>query len=236
MTDFNFAGVVLTDSPEVLATEGAYAKIPFIIGDQEDEGTLFSLAVSNLSTTADLVSYLKTIFFYDATVSQIQELVDSYSEDPSAGSPYNTGILNEIYPQYKRIASLFGDIVFILTRRAFLSVANTVNPDVPNWSYLASYDYGTPILGTFHASDILTAYGITPGFASQSIQKYYISFINSLDPNQGTSGVPTWPQWSEGNELLHFLALSNGLITDDFRNESYTVLVGQGLQNTPFRI
>jgi carboxylesterase type B len=63
-------GVVLTDSPDVLAQNGQYAKVPFIVGDQEDEGTLFSLVQSNISTTAQLVDYLKTIFFYDATVEQ----------------------------------------------------------------------------------------------------------------------------------------------------------------------
>lgn len=220
-------GVVLTASPEVLAQDGLYAQVPFIVGDQEDEGTLFSLSQSNISTTAQLVDYLKTIFFYDATVEQIQDLVALYPDDPSAGSPYNTGILNEIYPQFKRIASLLGDISFILTRRQLLNAAIAVFPDIPTWSYLASYDYGTPILGTFHASDILTTYGITPGFASASIQSYYISFFNTMDPNEGTTGLLSWPQWSEGNELLHFLAATNALVKDDFRNEAYDYLVGQ---------
>ena len=182
------------------------AKVPFIVGDQEDEGTLFSLVQSNISTTAELVDYLKAIYFYDATIEQIQELVALYPDDPAAGSPYNTGVLNEIYPQYKRIASLLGDLSFILTRRLFLNIASTVYPDVPTWSYLASYDYGTPILGTFHASDIPVVYGETPNFASESVQKYYISFFNTMDPNQGTTGLPDWPQWSQGGQLLHFEA------------------------------
>jgi carboxylesterase type B len=222
-----FTGVILTESPDILAEQGHFAKIPFIIGDQEDEGTLFSLVQYNISTTADLVNYLKTIFFYDATVQQVQGLVDTYSTKPADGSPYNTGLLNEIYPQYKRVASLLGDIVFILTRRIFLNVTSTVFPGLPTWSYLASYDYGTPVLGTFHASDILTTYGITPTFASMSIQKYYISFFNTMDPNNGTTGLPAWPQWSGGNELLHFLAASNGLIKDDFRSESSAYIAKQ---------
>jgi carboxylesterase type B len=31
-------GTVLTASPDVLVKNGQYAKVPFIIGDQEDEG------------------------------------------------------------------------------------------------------------------------------------------------------------------------------------------------------
>jgi hypothetical protein len=88
---------------------------------------------------------------------------------------------------------LLGDLVFILTRRVFLNLASSVHPSIPPWSYLASYDYGTPVLGTFHASDILTTYGIIPTFASASIQKYYISFFNTMDPNEGTTGLLNWP-------------------------------------------
>ena len=33
-------GTALTDSPEVLVEQGKYAKVPFIVGDQEDEGTI----------------------------------------------------------------------------------------------------------------------------------------------------------------------------------------------------
>ena len=217
-------GVVLTASPEILAENGQFAKVPFIIGDQEDEGTLFSLVQYNITTTAELVNYLSTIYFHDATVAQIEALVAIYPEDPSAGSPFNTGALNEIYPQYKRIAALLGDLSFTLTRRIFLSIASQVHSDVPSWSYLASYDYGTPILGTFHASDILTTYGITPGIPSTTIQNYYISFFNTMNPNEGTIGEILWPQWSESQELLHFLAASNELLADDFRSESYNYI------------
>jgi carboxylesterase type B len=218
-------GTALTLSPDILAQNGQFASVPFIIGDQEDEGTLFSLSQSNLSTTADVVNYLKTIFFYDADISVVQGLVDNYPDDPSAGSPFNTGALNDIYPQFKRLAALLGDIVFTLTRRIFLAIASSVHPSVPSWSYLASYDYGTPVLGTFHASDILQVYGITPDFASTTIQSYYISFFNTMDPNDGTTGLPNWPQWSQGNNLMHFEATSNGLLADDFRNASYQYLL-----------
>jgi carboxylesterase type B len=44
-------GKVLTKSPEALLATGKYAKVPFIIGDQEDEGTLFALFQSNITTT-----------------------------------------------------------------------------------------------------------------------------------------------------------------------------------------
>jgi carboxylesterase type B len=62
-------GVVLAASPEVLLAAGNITRIPFIIGDQEDEGTLFSLEQTNISTTADIENYLSTLFFPNASAA-----------------------------------------------------------------------------------------------------------------------------------------------------------------------
>ncbi|RAL63540.1 hypothetical protein DID88_003584 [Monilinia fructigena] len=51
-------GKALTQSPDVLLSSGAWAKVPFIIGDQEDEGTIFALFQSNISTTAQTYNLL----------------------------------------------------------------------------------------------------------------------------------------------------------------------------------
>lgn len=133
-------GIVLPDSPEVLAASGRYAAVPMIIGDQEDEGTLFALFQPNITTNKELAEYLETIFFQDATTAQIAGLLDTYPDDLGiSGSPFRTGLLNNLYPQYKRLAAILGDLVFTLTRRGFLYSTGAVNPDVPSWSYLSSY-------------------------------------------------------------------------------------------------
>jgi hypothetical protein len=40
--------------------------------------------------------------------------------DPSQGSPYGTGEANQVSPQWKRLASIQGDLVFQATRRCLL--------------------------------------------------------------------------------------------------------------------
>jgi carboxylesterase type B len=221
-------GVVLPDSPDILAKSGQYAAVPMIIGDQEDEGTLFSLFQTNLTTQNDLINYLSEVFFHDATKAQVAELVATYSPVLSEGSPFRTGVLNNPYPQFKRLAAILGDLVFTLTRRLFLEGTSAVNPNVPSWSYLASYDYGTAVLGTFHGSDLLQVfYGILPNYASKSIQSYYISFLYTMDPNNGTSSeFPKWPQWKEKKQLMNFYNAFSTLITDDFRSDSAAWLNG----------
>ncbi|CAI6332262.1 unnamed protein product [Periconia digitata] len=217
-------GKILTASPDALVAAGKYAKVPFIVGDQEDEGTLFGLFTPNLTTTADVTDYLATVFFPDAPKTTLASLVASYSTITEYGSPFRTSLLNNWYPQFKRVSALIGDITFTLTRRIFLETAQAVNPDVPSWSYLSVYNYGTPILGTFHGSDILQVFnGILPNNARASIRGYYYSFIHDLDPNKG-SNLPEWPRWSTSQELMTFGANSNSLQKDDFRPAPYNVL------------
>lgn len=217
-------GKALTQSPDLLIEAGKYAKVPFIVGDQEDEGTLFALFTSNISTTAQLSQYFKDIYFPDADKSIIDELIGTYQTITDDGSPFRTLILNNWYPQFKRIAAILGDLTFTLTRRVFLEATSALNPDVPSWSYLASYDYGTPILGTFHGSDLLQVfYGTLPNNAAKSIRGYYLSFIYDLDPNSNND-FDNWPQWSQGQKLVQFNANSNSLISDDFRKDSYDFL------------
>jgi hypothetical protein len=47
-------------SGDVATRRGDFAKVPAIIGDQEDEGTIFALALSNVTTTDALVKYVST--------------------------------------------------------------------------------------------------------------------------------------------------------------------------------
>ncbi len=231
-------GKVLTESPDALAKAGKYAAVPMIIGDQEDEGTLFALFTSNITSTDKIVNYLSDLYFHDATKAQLRAFVDTYSEWVWDGSPFGTGIFNEIYPGFKRMAAILGDIVFTLTRRIFLQDATSNHPNVPVWSYLASYDHGTPIMGTFHASDILQVfYGLLPNYASKSIQSYYANFVYNLDPNNASGGTSqkskiaeTWPQWTNADRtLINFFADSNGFLKDDFRDDAAQFLAA----NTP---
>ena len=218
-------GKALTMSPELLIASGKYAKVPFIIGNQEDEGTLFSLFQSNISTTDQLSTYFQDLFFHSASKATIDALIKTYPETIFDGSPFRSGILNNIYPQFKRMAAILGDLTFILTRRSFMNIANTVAPTVPSWAYMSSYNVGLPILGTFHASDLLQVFfGVLPNYASVATRSYYLSFVNHMDPNTN-SGFKDWPRWSVGKKLMNFYPLTAWTIDDDFRSDSYDFIV-----------
>ncbi|KAN0075057.1 Alpha/Beta hydrolase fold [Elaphomyces granulatus] len=215
-------GKVLVDSPEVLVQSGKYAAVPLIIGDQEDEGTIFSFPQTNVSNTPSLVEYLSS--WYDGpTKSELQVLVETYEESLSAGSPFRTGSAGEVYPGFKRLSAIIGDILFTLARRAMLYDALKAHPSVPIWSYESSYDHGTPVLGTFHGSELPAFFGAPQSFASQANFYYYTNFAYSLDPNESGSDNKYlyWPKWTEEKQLLHLLRDNMSLLTDNFRWKNY---------------
>lgn len=218
-------GKTLTESPDQLASKGKYASVPFIIGDQEDEGTIFALYQQNLTTTEHIVDYLESLYYFNASRQQISDLVATYEDDKENGSPFRTGDENNWYPQFKRLSAIIGDLEFTLTRRSFLNLASKAKPNVPSWSYLSSYGHNLPFLGTFHGSDILQLfYGIQPSNSSQSLHAYYLSFIYDQDPNSRSALYMHWPQWSESQSLMNFFDDHAALLPDTFRQEAYEVL------------
>ncbi|PNS20017.1 Secreted lipase [Sphaceloma murrayae] len=218
------ANSFFSTSPDLAVASGAFAKVPIICGDQEDEGTLFSLTTSNISNTAQLTTYLQS-YFPVSGHDLVPGLVATYPDLQSAGSPFRSGILNVIYPEFKRLAAILGDVTFTLTRRSYLS---RISSQVPVWSYLDSHLAGTPVLGTFHASDVLEVYFELPNAVpATTYQTYYHSFINFLDPNVITTRAPliNWPRYSNQNpQLLQLQTFTNNLLKDDFRQASFNYI------------
>jgi carboxylesterase type B len=210
-------------SPEIATQNGNYAKVPLISGDQEDEGPLFSLVQDNITTTQQLIDYFASAY-PDTPKSLVASVVATYPDDITAGSPFRTGIFNNIYPQYKRLAAILGDAVFNLRRRQLLY---TVSSTVPSWSYLDSHLYGTAVLGTFHGSDLLSIFFSAGGVTTQKTYlDYYTSFINFLDPNALGSATPliNWPQYNTTKPtLLNLQAAGNTLLPDTYRSSSFQV-------------
>lgn len=189
------------------------------------QGTVFSIFQANITTEDALVSYLNGVIFPGATREEIAALVNTYQYNGGAdGSPFGTGTMNQAYPQFKRLAAILGDVAFILMRRAFLNMLPT---SMTAWAFQASWERGTPILGSFHTSDLPHAFYGTDE-ASRAMQDRYIAFTTSLDPNNGLSapaGYGTfWPKWQKSQQLLEFGPNSTRLVPDDFRATSFNYI------------
>ncbi|KAF9464209.1 carotenoid ester lipase precursor [Collybia nuda] len=197
-------GVFLSDNPQKLVQQGKVANIPFITGDCDDEGTLFSLSTLNITTETELKTYVKNTFLPGVSDADINKLTSLYPQDITQGSPYDTGIFNALTPQFKRIASFQGDGVFQAPRRFFLEHRSGKQN---TWAFLSKRLKALPV----HASDILNVYG------GGEMTDYLIRFATTLDPN-GKSGLQ-WPKYTTSSpKLLTFL---DGLIPQIITQDTY---------------
>ncbi|PBK67236.1 alpha/beta-hydrolase [Armillaria solidipes] len=206
-------GVLFSDNPQRLVEQGKIANVPIVSGDCDDEGTLFSLASLNVTTNAEVATYLKTVIFPNISDQDLNTLLELYPANPLEGSPYGTGILNVLTPQFKRIASFQGDAVFQAPRRFFLQ---NLSGKQNIWAFLNKRLKLVPILGSFHASDILNVY------FGGDMADYLIRFVATSNPS-GSTGIQ-WPQWTTKSPNL--LTFNDGLsppltITQDtFRSDA----------------
>ncbi|PWY65057.1 cholinesterase [Aspergillus eucalypticola CBS 122712] len=230
-------GKVVTASPEEAASTGAYAKVPFIVGNPEDDGSAVVLNLTNITTQKDVGDYLRNYYFLDASEEQIDELVSIYNDDDEYGAPFHTPSSNSLYPQSKRLAAILGDVTVLQTRRFILSYNQENRPDNGAWSFISSIFKGIPFLGTFHGSELYIREvndmlvqnfpDLFTGDAERvmsSIWSYYLSFITYQDPNKSNPTVQ-WPQWGEGKNLMHFGRDEDDIIVDDFRANATSFIV-----------
>ncbi|KAI9454054.1 Alpha/Beta hydrolase protein [Lactarius psammicola] len=203
-------GVFLTDLPQKLVQQGKIARVPFVAGECDDEGTLFSLSQANVTTDVDLRAYLKQFYLINVTDAQVDQVLTLYPQDVTQGSPFDTGTENALTPEFKRIASLLGDFVFQAPRRFLL---NNTSGKQNTWSYLSKRLKSLPILGSAHASDIPIIYG------GQDLTDYLIHFATTLNPNGGSS--PQWPKYTTSSPQL--LTLLDGAVPTNITLDTYRV-------------
>lgn len=86
----------------------------------------------SIRTQSDIATYVQTIFLPNVSDSDLAELLTEYPADITEGSPFDTGILNAITPEFKRIAAFQGDAVFQAPRRFFLQ---SLSGKQPIWSF-----------------------------------------------------------------------------------------------------
>jgi acetylcholinesterase len=106
------------------------------LGDCDDEGTLFSLSTSNITTDGEFYDYLHALFLSEVPQEDLRDLTYLYPSNLTLGSPFNTGSSNALTPQFKRIAAFQGDTIFQAPRRLFLQ---QLSGKQNIWSYCTYY-------------------------------------------------------------------------------------------------
>lgn len=219
-------GTIIPDSPWSLLREGAFQKLPFISGNNLDEGTIFSPPPPIVTDTASAVNYIDLVLPTKPDSEVLSTLFEYYS-DYTQGSPFGTG--NNTFglgEQFKVVSALSGDVNFQAPRREFIQqniAHNNGTEDTKAWSYLFTENLNTSSpAGVSHGSEVPFVFG-APVAAAQSgssaypptavqlstqMVAYWLNFINYLDPN-GDGGIVSqtvaktlnltqWPEYSAG--------------------------------------
>ncbi|KAI0075535.1 alpha/beta-hydrolase [Panus rudis PR-1116 ss-1] len=204
-------GKFLTDNPQKLVLKGSVARVPFVAGDCDDEGTLFALSSTNVTTESQVRDYITTYFVRGAASSDVDALLSLYPADVTQGSPFDTGNANAISPQFKRISAFLGDLTFQAPRRLFLQyTASKQN----SWVFLSKRLKTLPVLGSTHASDIQNIFG------GGDLTDFLVNFVNHLDPNgNGATKYLSWPKFDTNS--LNLMTLLDGSVPQKITKDTY---------------
>ncbi|KAH9966086.1 esterase 1 [Russula dissimulans] len=181
---------ILSDYPAKRLSSGVGGQVPFMAGTTLDEGTLF---IPKHMQLGDIPTWLNTNFTPCPSgpavlKNKMDELISLYPDDPSLGSPFGTG--NQTFGTgkgYKRASAMYGDLLFQAPRRFLSQMAC-----VPSFAYLFTDPQADPALGVYHSSELPYLFGnlakdgsSSMGPLSYRMRDYWISFIVSLNPNDG---------------------------------------------------
>ncbi|KAF9529870.1 Alpha/Beta hydrolase protein [Crepidotus variabilis] len=179
-------GKFLVQDPFIAVQQGKYTKIPFITGDDEDEGTrllvsVFGYGSLNVTTEALFLAYIKSTLLPDATQDQLRDIVQAYPEDPA---------------QIKRLAAFHGHFYFQAPRRFFLQTASKTQS---TYAYRYLRGATSPGLGSYHGADTSEFFRTkNPDYA---VMDSAVFFTSHQDPNAPKSSISllaniTWPKWT----------------------------------------
>ncbi|KAI0075529.1 carotenoid ester lipase precursor [Panus rudis PR-1116 ss-1] len=205
-------GKFIPDDPQKLVAAGSVARIPIVAGNVDDEGTLFALPCTNVTTEPQLRDYLTTYFIHGAQhTSDVDALLSLYPADLTQGSPFDTGNANAITPQFKRIAAILGDLTFQAPRRVLLQ--HTASKQ-DSWAFLSKRFKAVSVIGSTHASDVDSI------FAGGDLTDFLINFVNHLDPNGKVETEHTpWPKYDTKSPQL--LTLLDGPVSQKITKDTY---------------
>lgn len=225
-------GGMIPDLPSTLLEKGSFSKVPFIAGTNLDEGTMFTITTvnSDSSILTALTGQVGTLQSVNTPFESVQGLflnmlVSAYPDDPSQGSPYNTGNATfGLSPFYKKAASIVGDSSFQATRRAWISAA--ASNGVTTYGYMFTEPGQNTSSGVAHASELNYVYGVptlsgpTPqSTLSSQMMDYWISFAVAGNPNDGRgSNRPPWPTYNVQNPQILQLNSNLTTIQDNYRH------------------
>jgi len=190
------------DQPRALFDSGEVADVPYMLGSNTDEGTLFTLN-AELSSQAELEAAITSLLSVPAaTVLEHYPLSDFEDEEA---------------PYVAAFARIVGDARLVCS--TYDSAARFAETGAPTYMYNFDIPANVPGLGATHGAELVYVFGTSENLdddqlkAAETIRGYWASFAKTGDPNG--DGAVEWPAFGDENVRLN-LGLKPKAI-DDFR-------------------
>jgi para-nitrobenzyl esterase len=199
-------GDLLPDQPRTLYDSGKIAKVPYLLGSNTDEGTLFITSV--VSTQEQLTAAFKKSF-------------GDAAESVAAAYPVSDFMGAKPNPFHAALASATGDECLVcatydtaLRASKSGSAVYMYNFDIPVDPTLT----GDAFFGASHGSEITYVFGTDSSQSSEQkaasarMQRYWTNFAKTGTPNDGNDSV--WPKFSDRANTRLNLGLDATLVKD----------------------
>ena len=180
-------GHFLPDQPRTLYDEGNFAHVPYILGSNTDEGTLFLLGTPPIETEAE---------YHDALASQFGDRADEIAAAyPVADFADPTDALARVVGDSGLVCPTYDS-----ARRAAAGGASV---------YLYNFDWPVlgnviPFLRATHGAEIAFVFGSVPAptaddqLVAMTMQGYWSRFALTGDPNGDDALV--WPAYTDASD------------------------------------
>ncbi|RAL13684.1 putative triacylglycerol lipase (LipA) [Aspergillus homomorphus CBS 101889] len=211
-------GTFIKEKPQISITEGRFAKVPILHGTNTDEGTSFGTTGTN--TDEQCIEQLIASKRWVLDRDQATHLLGLYPNISAIGCPYGWG--NVTWPsrgyQYKRYASMAGDLCMVAPRRLLSTQMAQYEREVYAYRWDVAALNQTNVIGVQHFAEIpfvfanpdqtITPLGANPARLALGnlAARMWTAFVTDLDPNgHGVKNIPQWPRYTPGQNPSNFV-------------------------------
>lgn len=201
-------GDFLSDQPRTLYKSGKINKVPYILGSNTDEGTLF--VATQITTEAQYDAALDMQFPGRRDAIKALYPLDKFKDaKPNAAQA--------------ALARVAGDarLVCSTTDSALLAAEHAPKVYAYNFDIPVDPTLSPTFLGATHGAELAYVFQTSSRFSedqtatSDLIQNYWVSFARTGDPNGGSN--PEWPSYAADADKRINLAVNATAVVENFR-------------------
>jgi para-nitrobenzyl esterase len=200
-------GNFMPDQPRALFDSGNIAKVPYMLGSNSDEGTLFLSGMTAIASQDELTAALKTRFADSADLIAQQYPVSKYQD--AMPNPYQAAFARAV-----------GDSILVCSTFDSAQRAAKAGNDV----FMYNFDIPVQIdglpyyLGASHGSELVYVFNTSPAFTpeqqpiSDLMERYWSNFAKTGDPNGGSD--LKWPMFTDSMNVRVNLSTMPSIVND----------------------